>query len=59
MRRRLAAILLVVVLILPAPALAGKFAPEASWEVYLSPNGGAATAVIREINQARQSVLCH
>lgn len=57
MRGRLAILLLAVLLLLPAAAPAAKFAPEASWEVYFSPHGGAANAVIREINQARQSVL--
>lgn len=57
MTRRLAVLLLVVLLLLPAPALPGEFAPGASWEVYFSPNGGAAGAIVREVNQARQSVL--
>ena len=54
--RRLAVFLLVVLLLLPATGRAEKFSPEAAWEVYFSPNGGAAAAIVRELNQARQSV---
>jgi len=54
--RRLAILLLVVLLLLPAPARSEKFSPDADWEVYFSPNGGATAAIVREINQARQSV---
>jgi len=55
--RRPAFLLLVVPLLLAAPLRAEKFAPAAGWEVYFSPNGGATAAIIREVNQAHQSVL--
>jgi len=55
--RRPAFLLLVVLLLLAAPLRAEKFAPAAGWEVYFSPNGGATAAIVREVNQAHQSVL--
>jgi len=59
--KRWPGILLLLCLSMAAPsplsATAEKFSPEARWELYFSPQGGAAAAIIRSLDQARQSVL--